>query len=183
MRPIHLITVAGLGCALVLAACGSSSKPNSSSASTGQSIGIKYSDCMRSHGVPNFPDPGSGGGIQINSSSGINPSSPAFQAAQKSCGGLLPGGGPGKSGTSETRKLALLHLAQCMRSHGFTTFPDPTSGPPSAPPAGGGLAFGGPGGFISIPQSVVQSPGFQKAATACGFPGAGRAPGKTKPLS
>ncbi|HTX46623.1 MAG TPA: hypothetical protein VMD48_10105 [Solirubrobacteraceae bacterium] len=173
MRRLYPTAAVGLGCALALAACGSSSNPSTTSSSNGHAIGIKYSDCMRSHGVPNFPDPSSGGGIQISSSSGINPASPAFQAAQKSCGSLLPGGGPGRGGTSETRKLALLHLAQCMRRHGFTTFPDPTSSPPSSPPAGGGIAFGGPGGFISVPSSMTQSPGFQQAASACGFPGAG----------
>ncbi len=126
---------------------------------------------MRAHGVPNFPDPGPGGGINIGSGSGINPASPAFQDAQKACGGG-PGGGPATGGFSESRKLAMLHLSQCMRRHGFTSFPDPTSTPPSAPPAGdgGGLAFGGPGGFISVPGLMLHSPGFQQAASACGFP-------------
>lgn len=128
---------------------------------------------MRSHGVPNFPDPGSGGAIQIGSGSGINPRSPAFQSAQKACAKLLPGpralGGHG----SEARKLQLLHLARCMRRHGISTFPDPTSSPPAGPPAGGGIAFGGPGGFIAVPQTTMNSPGFQQAAAACGFPAPG----------
>jgi hypothetical protein len=134
---------------------------------------------MRTHGVPNFPDPSPGGGIQLNAGSGVNPASPAFQAAQKACGSKLPGGGPGHSGLSEGQKLAMLHLAQCMRRHGFTSFPDPTSRPPSkgpSGPSGGGIAFGGPGGFIAIPESMVQSPGFEQAASVCGFPGGGGPP-------
>jgi hypothetical protein len=128
---------------------------------------------MRSHGVPNFPDPGSGGGgFQITAGSGINPRSPAFQAAQRTCFKLLPGGGPGRGGNSEARRLQLLRLAECMRRHGLTTFPDPSNSPPSAPPAGGGIAFGGGGSFLAIPQTLINSPGFQQAATACGFPGA-----------
>jgi hypothetical protein len=51
---------------------------------------------MRSHGVPNFPDPtfphGGGVGIQLNGN-GIDPNSPAFQAAQKACGSIF-GGAP-----------------------------------------------------------------------------------------
>jgi hypothetical protein len=47
--------------------------------------------CMRAHGIPNFPDPqfrsGPGGrlGIAIGPGSGVDPSSPAFQAAARAC--------------------------------------------------------------------------------------------------
>ncbi len=138
-------------------------------------MGIKFADCMRAHGVPNFPDPGSGGGIQIPDNSGINPQSPAFQSAQGECFKLLPGGGPGRARVSVARKQMMLKLAVCMRSHGISGFPDPTVSPPSAPPAGGrgGVAFGSPGSFISVPQTMIESPGFKQAAAACGFPGFG----------
>ena len=128
---------------------------------------------MRSHGVPNLPDPPAGGaGINIPAGSGINPQSPAFQSALKACAGLLPGGGSGRGAVSEARKLAMLRLARCMRAHGVASFPDPTAGRPS-PGSGPGIAFGGPGWFIAVPQSMMQSPGFQQAATACHFPGLG----------
>ena len=167
-----------VSCAVALTACGSSGSSDKGSSSNAQTSGIRFASCMRSHGVPNFPDPGPGGGIQIGSSSGINPQSPAFQSAQNSCFKLLGGGGPVRAG-SESRKLAMLRLAQCMRRHGISSFPDPTATPPSGPPAGGGIAFGGPGSFIAVPQTMIQSPGFQQAAAACGFPGAGgRRPGK-----
>jgi len=59
---------------------------------------LAMSRCMRSHGVPNFPDPqfqaapGGGFGVKIGGP-GVNPSSPAFQAAQKACGKIF-GGAP-----------------------------------------------------------------------------------------
>ncbi len=54
---------------------------------------LKFSKCMRSHGVPSFPDPQeSGQNIQIGGP-GVDPSSPQFQAAQNDCRSLLPGGG------------------------------------------------------------------------------------------
>lgn len=62
-----------------------------------QAKALKFSECMRSHGLPKFPDPKfSGDGIQlsINPSMGINPNSPQFQAAQKACQGDMPKGGP-----------------------------------------------------------------------------------------
>jgi hypothetical protein len=64
---------------------------------------LKMAACMRSHGVPNFPDPqvttgpgGKGIGVRIGGPSsgggGLNPNSPAFQKAQKTCMPLM--GGP-----------------------------------------------------------------------------------------
>jgi hypothetical protein len=161
---------------MALAACGSSGKANHGAGSNGSALGIKFAVCMRSHGVPNFPDPSSGGGIHISSSSGINPQSPGFQAAQNACSKLLPGGGPGKGQAPESRKLAMVKLAECMRKHGLSTFPDPTATAPS-PGAGFGIAFGSPGSFIAVPQSMIQSPAFNQAAAACSFPGAGRGHG------
>jgi hypothetical protein len=77
--------------------------PNGGHPSAAQTAKVKaqalaMSRCMRSHGVPNFPDPqfqaGPGGGVGIRiggPGSGINPNSPAFQAAQKACGHIFGG--------------------------------------------------------------------------------------------
>jgi hypothetical protein len=59
-----------------------------------QEQALKFSACMRAHGVPKFPDPTfSNGGmrVKIEAGSGIDPSSPQFQAAQKACQDLIPG--------------------------------------------------------------------------------------------
>ena len=55
---------------------------------------LKFSQCMRKNGVPNFPDP-QGGKLLMKQGSGIDPNSPQFQAAQKTCQKLLPGGASG----------------------------------------------------------------------------------------
>lgn len=52
---------------------------------------LKGSQCMRAHGVLNFPDPTSEG-IRISPSSGIDPNSPQYRAAQKACAKDFPGG-------------------------------------------------------------------------------------------
>jgi hypothetical protein len=56
---------------------------------------LRFSQCMRSHGIADFPDPGSSGGIDIGGSPGsdLNPSNTRFQAAQNACQHLLPGNG------------------------------------------------------------------------------------------
>lgn len=60
---------------------------------------LKFSRCMRAHGVADFPDPQSGpggGGIRISIRAGkgsdLNPQNPQFQSAQNACQGIL--GGP-----------------------------------------------------------------------------------------
>jgi hypothetical protein len=49
---------------------------------------LDYAACMRSHGVPNFPDPtvdDEGMGFPPLSQSSINPSAPVFKAADRAC--------------------------------------------------------------------------------------------------
>jgi len=54
---------------------------------------LKYSQCMRSHGVPNFPDLGQSDQSPVpGNGAPINPSSPQFQAASTVCQRLLPAG-------------------------------------------------------------------------------------------
>jgi hypothetical protein len=61
---------------------------------------LKAAACIRSHGIPNFPDPTfSGGGVHIEHR-GLNESSPAFKAAVRACESLIPGGVHGGSGSS-----------------------------------------------------------------------------------
>jgi len=127
---------------------------------------------MRAHGVSNFPDPSSNGrGIQLSvgPSSGVNPQAPAFQAAQKACRHLMPGGGPGSGHPSAQDKAQMLQVSQCMRAHGISGFPDPTTTQPSNP-RGFGMAIGRNGVFLAIPNSIdIQSPAFKRAAAACNF--------------
>jgi len=55
---------------------------------------LEFSQCMRSHRVPNFPDPSTGPlGEQVIDlrRTGIDPSSPAFQAASDACQKIIPG--------------------------------------------------------------------------------------------
>ncbi len=59
---------------------------------------LKFSQCMRSNGVPNFPGSKESGGrvaLTIGNGSGINPNSPQFQKATQACHSPMPGGGVG----------------------------------------------------------------------------------------
>jgi len=165
-------SVASLGAATTTST-GGGDAPSSNTGSGGAGGGLmmkmpdgaKFSACMRAHGVRNFPDPGSQGAINIGPSSGIDPSSPTFQAAQSACRKLLPNGGqPSPQQVAKMQHQALAFSA-CMRSHGLPDFPDPTF-------TGNRIRMairGGPGSDLN-----PQSPAFQAAQKAC----QGKLPGK-----
>jgi hypothetical protein len=87
---------------------------------------LVFSQCMRSHGVPNFPDPQrfAGGNVKLT----IHQLQPS-QASLDACSPLLPrNGGSGQTSHQSRRQLAdELSFARCMRSHGVSRFPDPTA--------------------------------------------------------
>ncbi len=64
---------------------------------TANAAALKYATCLRSYGVPNFPDPNGQGVIQVNSSTGSDESSPAFQKAEADCKRLDNGFGEASS--------------------------------------------------------------------------------------
>jgi hypothetical protein len=134
------VVVATAGLALLAAGCGSSSPPSSTSSSDAgapsqKSVvasAFRYSRCMRTHGVTNFPDP------KVTTSPGhssvgiaaVGPPSPAMNAAQKACQGIMPQGGPSPAQQGQQDRVhrqALLAFARCLRGHGVPGFPDPTT--------------------------------------------------------
>jgi hypothetical protein len=154
---------------LCLAACGGAGQSQgtgTSSAKANHAQFLAFSKCMRSHGVPSFPDPTAGGGINIADGSGLNPQSPSFRAAQDACRKLLPGGGPGVLKVTAAQFAAGLAFARCMRSHGLPRFPDPLA---SAPRASGPIIS--LRGMMFKPGQGMDpgSPAFQHAASACGI--------------
>jgi hypothetical protein len=57
-----------------------------------QSQYLKAAACIRTHGIPNFPDPTfSGGGVHV-SQKGLDLHSPQVHAAEEACQSLIPGG-------------------------------------------------------------------------------------------
>jgi hypothetical protein len=164
----------------VIAACGSGSSgdPTSSGSSGSNSSqtqlqreALNFARCMRSHGESTFPDPTpNGGGFNVN---GINPSSPAFKAAQTACKQLLPVKRPDSGPPSAQAHTRLLHWAECMRAHGISGLPDPRPDPPPSPGSPEANLYGtlmGDGGYwVGIPISTnAHSPAFMHLATVCG---------------
>jgi hypothetical protein len=162
------IALAALGCAVAIAACGSTNSHTTPASNPSTQL-LTLAVCMRSHGVPSFPDP-SGRGIHIGPGSGIDPSSPAFKAARSACRRLLPGGGPGNQHPTAQQIDMGRQISQCMRQHGVTGFPDPSFTPPSSS-ADRSLILDLNGVVLAVPSTInPSSPGFVQAANACHFP-------------
>ncbi len=163
-----LLSIAAVALGIAAAGCGATGAP--SGTVTNSSGGpnpdfLSFAKCMRANGVPNMPDSG-----KITPSSGIDPSSPAFQQASHACRKLLPGGGP-PAHPSEQQKQHLVETAQCMRAHGVSAFPDPiTATKPPANPQDYSIAEGIGDLWLLVPSTIdVNSPAFQQAARACEF--------------
>lgn len=133
---------------LLAAACSSGSPssagPGGSTNSGGSASppsAVGFSRCMRSQGVPDFPDPGSSGAIPKESAQHLGVSSSQFNAAQRTCQHLLPTTGGSLTASSlqqcyladvcpqalvQHALNAGLKFSRCMRSHGVPNWPDPT---------------------------------------------------------
>lgn len=138
--------IAAAALVLLAAACSASPSPTgSATGSSGSSNGsansqlVAYSQCMRSNGVPNFPDPAGGVPPKVTAQE-LGISSSQLQVAQGACQHLLPATG-GSLSASSLRQCYLAgvcpqalvqhalsagrEFASCMRSHGVPNWPDP----------------------------------------------------------
>ena len=130
-RRAAAITAALAGVACLAAACSSPATPAGKSSPDPGAQALAYSKCMRSHGVPDFPDPkisSNGGGTSVSQGVGtrgdLNPGNPAFKAASRACKSLSPGAA-NPPAQSAQELAADVKFAACMRSRGYPSFPDP----------------------------------------------------------
>ena len=153
LRPLVALGLAGL-IGLITAGCGSSASsktgtagstgtassasstgttsPGSGTASSGANTkltardkAVKFAECIRAHGVSDFPDPDAKNQFQY----GVSVSPAVWKQATTACKDLQP---PGTLSGKRTPKQqsASLRFAQCVRDHGVKDFPDPVNGEP-----------------------------------------------------
>lgn len=150
-RPAIAAAIGAAVTVLGVAACSGSNSPrvdsigSPSGGTSGASSGsvsaspLAFSRCMRAHGVPDFPDPGSDGQIPKDGAQQLGVSGTQLLTAQQACRSLLPDAG-GSLATSlrqceeqgncppamvQQVMTQLRMFSQCMRSHGIPKWPDP----------------------------------------------------------
>lgn len=152
------LSAVAVAVALLVSACGGGSPSTTPSSSTGASSAasrfLSFAGCMRTRGVASYPDPqvtSAGNHVSVKIGPGAaDPNSPAFRSANQACRHFLPNGGlpaPASSG-----QLAQdVTFADCMRSHGVPSFPDPDHD-----------------GVFTLPAAIdPQAPQVQRAQRAC----------------
>jgi hypothetical protein len=150
-----------LGLSLLVSACGGSPGSHVAQLSTGTTRNsppsrgsthdqaLAYARCLRSHGVPLWPDPESSGSFDKSKLTPhqLGVSSSQIGTAEKACRSLVPT----YSATQQPHVLALaLKFSRCMRAHGAANFPDPESN-----------------GAIAIPHAMESSPAYLAALRLC----------------
>jgi len=156
-RASVLAVTAGL--VLLTAACGGSSSSTSTASSphaggaASSPSGLAFARCVRSHGIPNFPDPiDSSGHFSKTVLQQLGVSGSRLRTVEDACQNLLPAG-PAPLTAQDQQDY--LRAAACMRSHGIAGFPDPVF-------SGGSVSFPTPpAGF------ATSSPRFIQARQTC----------------
>jgi hypothetical protein len=137
LRPLVALALVGL-IGLISAGCGSNASSETGTASsagttssgastklTARDKAVKFAECIRAHGVSDFPDPDAKNQFQY----GVSVSPAVWKQATTACKDLQP---PGTLSGKRTPKQqsASLRFAQCIRDHGVKDFPDPVNGEP-----------------------------------------------------
>lgn len=87
--------------------------------------GVKFAECIRAHGVADFPDPDAEGEFRY----GVSVTPAVWQKATTACKDLQPPGALSSRRTAQ-QQSASLRFAQCIRANGVKDFPDPVNGEP-----------------------------------------------------
>jgi hypothetical protein len=135
-RPLVLTSLLAVAAfALLAAGCGGGGSPGAAGVTTSataaqagaQSTAIAFARCMRLHGLPNWPDPTSGGVFDKSRLRQSGYSVSQVRAVQDgACHRLLPSGPPPGPVITAADRTDYLKATACMRSHGYPDFPDPT---------------------------------------------------------
>jgi hypothetical protein len=139
LRPLAAVVMVAM-VAVISAGCGgtgSSGGTNTAATPAGTGSGgantkltardkaVKFAECIRAHGVSDFPDPDAKNQFEY----GVSVSPAVWKQATTACKDLQP---PGTLSGKRTPKQqsASLRFAQCVRDHGVKDFPDPVNGEP-----------------------------------------------------
>ncbi|MDX6585300.1 MAG: hypothetical protein QOI10_4484 [Solirubrobacterales bacterium] len=137
LRPLAALAMVALisaGCSNAPAENGNTGTGTATASSTGtggnknatdQDKAVKFAECIREHGVPDFPDANAKGDFEY----GVSVSPAVWKNAVDACKALQP---PGSLSSKRTPKeqSASLKFAQCIRENGVKDFPDPINGEP-----------------------------------------------------
>jgi hypothetical protein len=134
MRPLAVLAMVAL-ISVISAGCGSNASSQTGTASSSATGGdkkltardeaVKFAECIRGHGVSDFPDPNEKNQFEY----GVSVTPAVWEKAVDACKDLQPPGTLSGKRTSKQQSAAL-RFAQCVRANGVKDFPDPVNGEP-----------------------------------------------------
>lgn len=163
-RPLILASVVAVAAVSLLAAgCGGGGSPGvgtgaasstTATTTTTSNGALAFAQCLRSHGLPKWPDPTSSGAFDKSKLQQTGYSVSQVRAVEDGpCKHLQPAS-PAAPTITAADRTDYLEAAACMRSHGFPDFPDPT--------------FPDNNIHLDIPSSIDQDASrYRSAATIC----------------
>ena len=133
LRPLAglaLVALIGAGCGSSAAsgtgtAGGTRTARSASTKATARDKAVKFAECIRAHGVADFPDPSPKGDFEY----GVSVSPAVWDKAVNACKALQPPGSL-SSKRSAKQQTESLKFADCIRANGVKDFPDPVNGEP-----------------------------------------------------
>jgi hypothetical protein len=164
--------LAALALIITVGGCGSSA-PSQTSTAAGSASGaaagatkkasereqaVKFAECMRGHGLGDFPDPNASGEFVY----GVSVSPAVWARILGECKSLQP---PGtlSAKRSPLQQSAALRFAQCIRENGVKDFPDPENGQPLVD-TNQIPSSNLPGGMTTLNAAVQKCRGFMAEA-------------------
>jgi hypothetical protein len=139
LATVALLSAIGVGCGsnapsdsgtATSSTTGSSTTAGSSGTGANEKLtardkAVKFAECIRAHGVSDFPDPDAKNDFEY----GVSVTPAVWKRATTACKDLQP---PGTLSSKRTPKQqsASLRFAQCIRGNGVKDFPDPVNGEP-----------------------------------------------------
>src|SRR3954451_17220615 len=127
LAALALVALIGAGCSNGPAKAGTggstAGSTGAASSAPNRDQGVKFAECLRNNGVPDFPDPDAKG----ETAYGVSVTPAVFQKAVNACKDLEPPGAL-SSQRSPKEQTASLRFAQCVRDNGVKDFPDPVNG-------------------------------------------------------
>jgi hypothetical protein len=116
--------------ALALTACGIGPPARAAAArpsANPSQVYHQFSQCVREHGQPDFPDPVLDAQGQPQMPDGVQKPPPAIMQACSSILDQLPASARGGRASGTPDPAMMRRFAQCMRDHGIDDWPDPDS--------------------------------------------------------
>ena len=125
LAALALVALIGAGCGSNAPSETGAATATASKTATARDKAVKFAECVRAHGVSDFPDPNAKNDFEY----GVSVTPAVWTKAVNACKDLQPPGTLSSKRTPQEQSEGL-KFARCIRANGVKDFPDPVDGEP-----------------------------------------------------